>query len=234
MISLFFRCYVLALLGSVLLVGAGCVAPGLRVDVTRFQAALPEPQGQNFRIAADPALSDSIEFNHYADLVAERLTQYGYRAVGSDKVADLTVAMAYKVDKGKEYGGRFLCYGSLYDDYYGPYYGPIFFSRRSRPYSRRWIYGWRYHPWGAWGGCGGYDSFYEPRYTIYTSQLDLTINRTSDGKRLFEGRAEAHASNNDLTRLVPALIEAMFSDFPGNSGKKLRIIIMPPPPPPKE
>ena len=47
--------------------------------------------------------------------------------------------------------------------------------------------------------------------------------------RLFEGRAEAQSRDNDLTQIVPNLIEAMFTNFPGNSGEKVQITVAPPP-----
>ena len=54
----------------------------------------------------------------------------------------------------------------------------------------------------------------------------MTITR-SDGERLFEGRARAHSATDDLTRLVPDLIQAMFTNFPGNSGQDIRITVPP-------
>jgi hypothetical protein len=45
---------------------------------------------------------------------------------------------------------------------------------------------------------------------------------------VFEGRAQAQAVDNDLTRTVPNLIDAMFTNFPGNSGETVKITIAPP------
>ena len=42
-----------------------------------------------------------------------------------------------------------------------------------------------------------------------------------------KGSAEAMSRSNDLTKLVPNLIEAMFTGFPGNSGEKVRITLAP-------
>ena len=47
------------------------------------------------------------------------------------------------------------------------------------------------------------------------------------GKRLFEGKAEAASTSNKLSYLVPNLIEAIFTDFPGTSGKTVRITVAP-------
>ena len=65
-------------------------------------------------------------------------------------------------------------------------------------------------------------------YTVYTTGLDLQISRASDGYRLFEGRAEAQSRDNNHQTIIPNLIEAMFTNFPGNSGEKVRITVAPP------
>jgi hypothetical protein len=40
---------------------------------------------------------------------------------------------------------------------------------------------------------------------------------------VFEGRAETVSSSNNLTRLVPNLVTAMFTNFPGSSGETVRV-----------
>ena len=64
-------------------------------------------------------------------------------------------------------------------------------------------------------------------YTLYTSFLDLNIRRTADNQSLFEGHAQARSQTNELPRIVPQLVEAMFTGFPGNSGETVRITVMP-------
>jgi hypothetical protein len=53
------------------------------------------------------------------------------------------------------------------------------------------------------------------------------MTRNIDGKRLFEGKAEAKSRSNKLPHLVPNLVEAMFTGFPGNSGETVRISVAP-------
>src|SRR3546814_6691649 len=65
-------------------------------------------------------------------------------------------------------------------------------------------------------------------YTVYTSGLKLEINRAADGSRLFEGHADAQSRDNNLQTIVPKLVEAMFTGFPGNSGERVRITVAPP------
>lgn len=217
----------LAALSAGALALAGCATPGLRADVARFQTQLPAPQGQSFRIeAADPALAGGIEFGHYASLVAGELTRFGYRPAAPGEAADLVVSMAYDIDKGRERIRTEPGFGNpWYGGYYGfgrGYYRPVVV--RSRHGGRRIVYGW--HDPFMWGPGWGGDQI--TSYTVFTSGLDLRINRAADGYRLFEGRAEAQSRDNDLTQLVPSLVEAMFTGFPGNSGEKVRITVAPP------
>src|SRR3546814_9790213 len=65
-------------------------------------------------------------------------------------------------------------------------------------------------------------------YTVYTSDLNLSIDRAATGERLFEGRAQAQSRDSDLTAIVPNLVQAMFTGFPGNSGERVRITVAPP------
>ncbi|MGB3319154.1 MAG: DUF4136 domain-containing protein [Sphingopyxis granuli] len=206
---------------------AGCATP-FRADVARFQTQLPAPQGQSFAIeAANPALQGGIEFSQYAGLVAGELTRYGYRPAAPGEKADLLVRMDYGIDKGRE---RVVSSPGFGDPWYGGYgfnrgfYRPMVIRG---PNGRRYVHGW-YDPW-YWGGFGpgwGYNDVQS--YTVYTSGLDLQIDRAADGHRLFEGHAQAQSRSNDLQQLVPNLVEAMFTGFPGNSGERVRITVAPP------
>ena len=207
---------------------AGCATP-FKADVARFQTQLPAPQGQSFVVEANnPALAGGIEFSQYANLVAGELTRYGYRPAARGENADLVVRMDYGVDKGRERVVSSLGFGDPWYGGYGGYgrgfYRPVIVSGRG---GRRYVYGYR-DPflWGGFGpGWGGTDV---SSYTVYTSGLNLQINRAADGSRLFEGQAEAQSRDNNLQTIVPNLVEAMFTGFPGNSGERVRITVAPP------
>lgn len=214
-----------AMTAAALALGA-CATP-FRADVARFQTQLPAPQGQSFTIeAGNPALAGGIEFGQYAGLVAGELTRYGYRPAAPGERPEMIVRMSYDIDKGRE---RVRSTPGFGDPWYGGYYGrgsyrPMVVTGRG---GRRYVYGWR-DPflWGGFGPGFGYNDV--ESYTVYTTGLDLQISRASDGYRLFEGRAEAQSRDNNLQTIIPNLIEAMFTNFPGNSGEKVRITVAPP------
>ena len=218
------------LAAGVLLLGAlaACATP-FRADVSRFQSQLPAPQGQTFAVVADdPELAGGLEFSQYADQVEARLTALGYTEASSPETATLLARFDYGVDNGRE-RVRDTGFRSGYrDPFYDPWfsYRPVVFRDRSGnahvayvPGSR-WGYGW-YDPFFG-GGYGGVES-----YTVYTSGVSLKIDDRATGQRLFEGQAEAASTSNRLQYLVPNLVEALFTDFPGNSGETVRISVAP-------
>ncbi len=202
----------LALPAAMALGLAACAPSPFKADVSRFAVPLPAPAGQTFAVVAeDPKLVGGLEFGTYADAVAAELTQLGYVRAASPESADMLVRFDYRVDGGRE-------------------------RVRTDP-------GVGFGPWGRWGGWGGWGGgwggggwglgFNDPflggpdvrSYTIYTSGVEVKIDRRADGQRLFEGRAEAVSRSNRLPRLVPNLVDALFTDFPGNSGETVRITI---------
>lgn len=188
---------------------SACATNTFKADVSRFAVPLPAPQGQTFAVVAeDPKLAGGLEFATYANAVAAELTELGYSRAASPETADMLVRFDYRVDSGRE---------KVRTDFNGPA---------------------GFGPWGRWGGWGGgfgawgfgfNDPFFGGpdvrSYTVYTSGVEVKIDRRADGQRLFEGKAEAVSRSNRLPRLVPNLVDALFTDFPGNSGETVRITI---------
>jgi hypothetical protein len=212
-----FRPVKIAAVAMLMLAVAACAAP-FKANVSRFQSQLPAPQGQTFAVVADdPAMSGGLEFAQYARFVEAKLAQQGYTPVAEPANATLLVRFDYGVDNGRE---RIRSTGFARDPFWGPWYG---YGRFGRGFAGPglWNYGW-YDPWMGGGLGGGIDS-----YTVYTSGIEMKIDRRVDGQRLFEGKAEAVSSSNRLPYLVPNLVEAMFTGFPGNSGETVRISVAP-------
>lgn len=82
-------------------------------------------------------------------------------------------------------------------------------------------------PYDPFWGMGWYDPWFNDVdvTTVYTSGIELKIKRRSDGSRLFEGKAEAVSPSNRLPYLVPNLIDALFTGFPGHSGETVHISV---------
>jgi hypothetical protein len=200
---------------GLMLTALGACATNFDASVTRFQSQLPPP-GQSFAVVADdPSLQGGIEFAQYSRLVAAQLLKIGYVEAPSPDSASMLVRFAYRVDNGHSYTNSAGFYG---DPFWGPWRGGGFYRGRGRFYGGgAWGYGWN-DPWFD----GGIDS-----YTIYTSEISLKIDDHATAKRLFEGKAQAASTSNHLPYLVPNLVDAMFTRFPGASGETLRITVAP-------
>jgi hypothetical protein len=213
-----------ALAPAALLATSACTT-GLPAQVTRFQA-LPAPQGQSFIIEArDPENRGGLEFSRYADLVRSHLVGQGFREAAGRGDATLVVSLAYGVDNGRErivsrpdpfYGSGFGGYGGYGFGFRRPYFSRFgYLGYRRSPF----YWGWHDPFWGV-GGGDRIDS-----HTVYQSFVDLDIRRAADGQSVFEGLAQAQSRSNQLQVLVPNLVEAMFTNFPGNSGETVRITV---------
>jgi hypothetical protein len=224
--------------------GLSACAAGLNTQVSRYQAAAI-PAGASFYVVPKQG-APTPQFYRYARMAAQELEAKGYRAAGAPQAADVLVRLDYGVDEGKTeivsdpfYSSRLRRYGygwgpygfgyrdPFYDPFWGVYYGRPYYSTWSRyPF----YYGWDDPFWYAspyagygWGPYGLRDSIRE--YTAYKSYLDMDIVRRVDNAPLFEGHAKARSQTDELDKLVPNLIEAMFTGFPGKNGETVKITV---------
>lgn len=208
-------------LAPVALLGVAACSTGFDAKVSRFNQ-LPAAQGQTFYVTSDNArLQGGLEFAGYANLVADRLARHGYVRTDNPTAANLTVKVDYFVDAGQN--RTRVTPGSFSRPWgWGPYgygYGGWGWAHRGW-YGRPYMMGW-YDPFMF----DDYDRV--ESYTVYQSQLNMTIEQNANRQRLFEGRAQALSTDNELTSLVPNLVEAMFTNFPGRSGETVRITVAP-------
>src|SRR5438128_4027488 len=205
-------------------VGLSACATGLSTEVSRYQA-MPAPQGQTFVVVPGEGMAapGGLEFERYAAIVAQQLAARGYQPAADPKSANMIVHLGYSLDNGQTrvqadpfYGSRFG-YGGF--GYGGLGYGGFgYYGRRFGRFGG-FAYGWDDPFWYG----GGVDSWVE-----YHSQVDLHIRQAGSGQALFDGRAQARSTTNRLDVLVPNLVEALFTGFPGQNGETVRITVPPP------
>jgi len=198
-----------AMLGVAAL-GLSACATSLNTTVSRYQA-MPAPQGQTFFVVPGNgmAANGGLEFQRYAALVAQQMQARGYTPATEPRTATMVVQLGYSVDHGQtrivEDPFRRSRYG-FYDPFYYPRFG----------YRSAFSYGWNDPFWYG----GGVDSYVE-----YHSEVDLHIRAAGNNQPLFDGRAQARSMTNRLDVVLPSLVEAMFTNFPGRNGETVKITI---------
>jgi len=195
-----------ALLCAAALSFGGCATAVPPVEVTRFHNAVPSwAPGTRYAIATAPldgpgAGMPSIEWNSYRAAVDQQLQRQGLVAAGSNERAPLLVRIAF--DRSEQ---------------------PL--EGRRSPVSV-----------GVGGSTGSYGSGVGLGIGINLGggpkrmadhQLSVRIDDAATGQALWEGRAlaaipvKAPASQPSLA--AAKLAEALFKDFPGESGRTISV-----------
>lgn len=184
-----------------LLLGA-CTTPVVQADVTRFHVLGATPNPVSFTILPDAAQVGSLEFQDYASQVADALSAKGWRPVAPGGHADVLVSLHWGV-------------------------GPpdtVTWQSPSSVYS-----GIGSGPHNTWAGGGWSDPFpyWETRSATYFPRWLAVRMVTAGGDRhtLFEGRAVATGTRREIAPVVPALVRALFTGFPGSSGTTVEITV---------
>lgn len=197
----------------VLFVFAGC-ASHVTSDVTRFHELSGVVVGTARIVPANPENENSLEFESYAALIGAELGRLGFSPPEADQPgsssSDFVVEVDYSVSDspaGGIYNPRFsMSYGYGYHPYYG---------YRGRHYGR----------YGAFGFGYGYPAGYAYAREAYMRHLDISITRTSDGKRIFEGQVDSRGRISSIAEIMPYMVLAMFEGYPGVSGKTHRVAV---------
>jgi hypothetical protein len=205
-----------------LLLLAGCAAPSLRTEVTRFNEWTgAEPRTVAFR--RDPPPDRTLEHRSYERSLGSLLAASGF-TVADAASARYQVAFTYQASaeprRITEYwqpGG----YGAGYPFGPGPWYGPSLLY----PYP----YG-RFDPLWSFPPVPIARDITVWRHEVKVDLFDMR-DAPPEGRKVYESRAIAYAEYESLPRMVPALLEAAMAGFPGQSGETRRVEIPLPGPP---
>ena len=171
-------------------------------EVTTFHAQ-PLPQGEKIRVVPiDSSKIGSIEFTAYASMISEQLRSIGYNPVDDDEEAHLIAEVDYDVvtsrTKIKTTTDPYVLYHFNFGRYHYPYY---------------------------YGRFGVMDPPYYREYTGTVYNRSLTINiveaegiNTPERKVIFESSIASTGREKNLSKIMPYLVVAAFTNFPGESG----------------
>lgn len=186
--------------GAALALSACATGPG-PAKVTRFHLGQPIAPGE-IAVEPRPGLDpQSLEFRSYAGAVTAELTRLGFRPAASVGHSELVAV----VDVAR-------------------------MSRDGPPRDSPFRIGIGGASFGRSTGVGGGVSFPVGRARsseVVGTQLAVQIKRRSDGTVIWEGRASAEARGDspaaDPQASVTRLAQALFTGFPGESGRTITV-----------
>ncbi len=179
---------------------AGCAATIPPVEVTRFHLGQVIPAGNIAIVPAAGSDSQGLEFRTYAVAVARELVKLGYAENTSTQtplIAELDFSRGTRTDFARRSPVTIGIGGGSFGSHVGIGIGTSF-------------------------GVGGKAS----RDTVIT-RLSVRLKNRSDGKPVWEGRAETQAPANAPSAqpglAADKLASALFKDFPGRSGETITV-----------
>jgi Domain of unknown function (DUF4136) len=194
-----------ALLATVLVPGCTMDMGGGRLEptsVTRFHLGQEIARGEIAVEPADPGLANSLEFAQYSASIERELARLGWNVTRGNARSEQVAVV--RVDQGSRESlrrGSSLSIGV----------GGASYGRSS----------------GVGVGVGGSIPLGSRSNEVVGTMLGVRIQRRSDATVFWEGRAQMEARANselaDARAAVDRLAWALFQDFPGESGRTIRV-----------
>lgn len=173
-------------------------------QVTRFHLGQPIARGQIAVEAADPAEANSLEFAQISASVERELGRLGWTVEkGNGRTEQVALI---RVDQAARAA-----------------------ARRSGVSIGVGVGGGSYgrHGGGVGVGVGGTIPITRGSSQVVSTQLSVRIQRRSDATVAWEGRAETEARGSSplagRSAAADRLAAALFRDFPGESGRTIRV-----------
>ncbi|MBL8597139.1 MAG: DUF4136 domain-containing protein [Devosia sp.] len=179
-------------------------------QVTSFHRLEPN-EALSFAVAPSPVIDGSLEAETYAEAVAGKLRSHGWTQSSNPSV---DVIVAYGIDGGKSHVSSAPVFGQTG--------GGASFST------------------GTVVGTGGIATFSgatrtSPTFgivgsrmveeTVYTRFFRVDIYDRASGDKLYESRVISQGASGTFAAVASCLINALFADFPGESGKSKAVTL---------
>lgn len=198
-----------AVLGlAVLATGCASTTPAQITTFNRQDASAAGWAGQRFVIQPLAGQGDSLEYADYARRVQSALEKHGLVPVQDIGSAQLVVNFEYRS------GGAVT-------------------SSRSSSSSFSVGVGGGYHTgWGLGlglpiGGSSEDTTRYRHQLQVQMAQVMRGAQGGIPGQRVYESTLVTQGSSAAVAPLMPAMIDALFADFPGQNGKTVNVSLKP-------
>ena len=192
---------------------SGCAASFVRSNATSFYVDGFQPGGSISVIAADPEMSNSLEFAHYRKRFEANLAANGYSVTQDVGTANYIALVTFGIDDGTsqtvsapiigQTGG-----GTTYTS------GVVTGSGGTATYSGT---SYTMPTYGVVGVATGSRTTYKRAIAI--DIVDGPSLLAGSPKKIYEGRIKSEGSCNVIVEVFDEMLQVMFTDWPGESGK---------------
>lgn len=201
-----------------LIVGCSPLPATLKTDTTVFFKQAFEPAGSVAVLAGDSNHENSLEYALYRKKLESKLSEQGFTVLDTVSDAEYIALLLYAVDNGKQ----------------ATIYTPIYGHKRGRAY----LSGVTYNAEGK--AIYAHTNYFSPSYGVIgtaassktkyrrTVALDIVMANTLEQEapvKVFEGRTISHGECVAMVEVFDAMLEAMFTDFPGENGSNRKQLV---------
>ena len=196
---------------------SGCTG-FIKSDVAVFHQLPETPSTTTYSFYPLEGQAHSLEYKSYQNLIRQKLQEYKFVEVPMEDKPEAIISFNYGVDSGRESLSSVPIYGQTGVSS-STSYGTVNSQGGFGTYSGTTTYTPTY-------GVVGSSTVSSTKYgrTLWLSIVELKSVGTGNLNVLYEARVNSSGSSSQLPKVMPAMIEAIFKDFPGKSGETRRVL----------
>jgi hypothetical protein len=213
----------LLILSLFFVVSCQTTQPRVQANRTIFHNLNFENNKKLFIVGYPPEINQTLEFISYKKIFEDKFLNLGFTVTDNQNTSDLTAYISYGIDDGKTSTqvGSLPIFGSTGG-------GTSYHSGSVSSGTSFGNYSGTSYTMPTFGVVGS--STYSYNVTVYNRNLamDILDSNTIKNKnpnKVFEGRIKSKGCSSQINEVMPALVDAMFKEFPGVNGKSEIIVI---------
>jgi hypothetical protein len=186
--------------------------------LSSFHNLPAQPSGLTFAVLPYQWQNGSLEFQTYAKAINAELQRKGFVAAPLDQ-AQYVVFLAYAIDSGREVRYSYPIYGEtgVSSSHTS---GTVQTYGNTASYSGTTTYTPTYGVVGT-----GQGSRTEYKRVVRLDILDKSALAAGQISKVYEGEVVSAGSTGQLSAVMPTLLKAFFTDFPGKTGQSKTVTL---------
>lgn len=213
-VKMFYQMLKSALLALIVFGVSGCMT--IRTNLTTFHGKEHFQRGTIEVVALTDEQKSSLAFQSHSALLLDKLQSVGYRQIAKNERPEFIAYMTYGIDTGKS--------STTVVPLYGQTGGGT--SMTTGNISSNFGTSYNYNSTTTQMPTYGMIGAIPVRKTEYTRELNIDIYKVGvEQEKVYEIRGKSAGSCGNINVVLPLMIESIFKNFPGVSGKSQSIDI---------